>query len=93
MSRFFYSSFRIFQSVEEATAAIGVVNPVMLVVDDSCRGWVPELQGDSALPVKYHVLMGESPCHLSGNGTGEQRFSGGAVCSSYSSVPSKAKGQ
>uniref|UniRef100_A0A1D1YDS6 4-coumarate--CoA ligase n=1 Tax=Anthurium amnicola TaxID=1678845 RepID=A0A1D1YDS6_9ARAE len=57
-------------SVEEARSAVELVNPVMLVVDESCRGWVPELQGGSALPsLKYHVLMGEFPCCFSGNGS------------------------
>ncbi|MQM20935.1 hypothetical protein Taro_053965 [Colocasia esculenta] len=56
-------------SVEEARAAVGLVSPVMLAVDESCRRWVPELQGASSLPVKHHVLMGESPRCLSGNGS------------------------
>ncbi|MCL7047088.1 hypothetical protein MKW94_007378, partial [Papaver nudicaule] len=44
---------------EEAKSAMEVVNPVMLVVDESCHTWYTQLQRNRTDSVKWHVFIGD----------------------------------
>ncbi|MCL7034390.1 hypothetical protein MKW94_006390 [Papaver nudicaule] len=44
---------------EEAKSAMEVVNPVMLVVDESCHTWYTQLQHNRTDSIKWHVFIGD----------------------------------
>ncbi|KAI3950826.1 hypothetical protein MKW92_044310 [Papaver armeniacum] len=44
---------------DEAKSAMEVVNPVMLVVDESCHTWCTQLQHNGADSIKWHVFIGD----------------------------------
>ncbi|KAI3921574.1 hypothetical protein MKW98_013508 [Papaver atlanticum] len=46
---------------EEAKSAMEVVNPVMLVVDESCHAWYTQLQHSRTDSIKWHVFIGGRP--------------------------------
>lgn len=46
---------------EEAKSAMEAVNPVMLVVDESCHTWYTQLQHNGADSIKWHVSIGDRP--------------------------------
>lgn len=51
-------------NLEEARVAVELVKPTVIVVDESCREWASQIQFCS---IRFHVLVGESPCILAGN--------------------------
>ncbi|KAF8408777.1 hypothetical protein HHK36_004846 [Tetracentron sinense] len=52
-------------SFEEARLAMAVVRPIMLVTDESCISWYPELESNNIPSVRWHVFM-DSPSSFPG---------------------------